>query len=131
LKSIKEEGEEIEFAAISYSWDEDVKFLKDLFKKSVDKIIDLEKVIMGNLENWDINRIALTDKVILMVAISEMIEFPSIPVKVSINEYIDISKVYSTPKSKNFVNGMLDVISSKLFDEGTIKKSGRGLIDNK
>ena len=65
------------------------------------------------------------------MALAEMINFPSIPVKVSINEYIELSKQYSTPKSKQFVNGLLDVLSEELLKEGQIKKSGRGLIDNK
>jgi len=131
LKSVQTEGDALKFAEISYNWEEDARFLVDLFKKSAERMVELEHLIRENLENWDINRIALTDKVILIIAICEMIEFPSIPIKVSINEYIDISKQYSTPKSKNFVNGMLDVISSTLFENGRIKKSGRGLIDNK
>ncbi|WP_373396696.1 transcription antitermination factor NusB [Algoriphagus halophilus] len=65
------------------------------------------------------------------MALAEMKNFPSIPVKVSINEYIDISKTYSTPKSKQFVNGLLDVMSKKLTESGEIRKSGRGLLDNK
>ena len=65
------------------------------------------------------------------MALAEMIHFPSIPVKVTINEYIDISKTYSTPKSKQFVNGLLDVLAKELTDKGLIRKSGRGLLDNK
>ena len=65
------------------------------------------------------------------MAIQEMINFPAIPIKVTINEYIEISKKYSTPKSKQFVNGVLDVIAVDLQEQGIIKKSGRGLIDNK
>ena len=71
------------------------------------------------------------DKIILKMAIAEMIHFPSIPVKVTINEYIELSKNFSTPKSKKFVNGILDVLSEELKELGIIKKSGRGLIDNK
>jgi N utilization substance protein B len=65
------------------------------------------------------------------MALSEMVNFSSIPTKVSINEYIDISKTYSTPKSKQFVNGLLDTLSKELTEAGKIRKSGRGLIDNK
>ena len=65
------------------------------------------------------------------MALAEMINFNSIPVKVTINEYIELSKLYSTPKSKQFVNGLLDVLSEELKKEGKIKKSGRGLLDNK
>ena len=74
---------------------------------------------------------AKVDKIILKMAMSELINFPSIPIKVTINEYIELSKNFSTPKSKKFINGMLDVISTELQKKGIIKKSGRGLIDNK
>jgi N utilization substance protein B len=73
----------------------------------------------------------LTDRVILEMAISELINFPNIPVKVTINEYIELAKQYSTPKSRQFINGILDVIAKELKDSGKIKKSGRGLMDNK
>jgi N utilization substance protein B len=65
------------------------------------------------------------------MAIAEMIHFPNIPIKVTINEYIELTKEYSTPKSRQFINGILDVISKELATAGEIKKSGRGLIDNK
>jgi N utilization substance protein B len=71
------------------------------------------------------------DKIILKLALSELQNFPSIPIKVTINEYIDLSKQYSTPKSKTFVNGVLDKLTDDLKKNGKIKKSGRGLIDNK
>ena len=77
------------------------------------------------------DRIAQVDMILLKMAITEMINFPSIPVKVTINEYIELSKKYSTPKSKKFINGILDVLADHLIEDGTIKKSGRGLIDNK
>jgi N utilization substance protein B len=69
--------------------------------------------------------------VIIEMAIAEMIHFPNIPVKVTINEYIELTKDYSTPKSRQFINGILDVISKSMKDSGDIRKSGRGLIDNK
>jgi N utilization substance protein B len=131
MKSVEDERGELVFSEISYNWEDDEDFYRTLFKDTIKRSAEMEALITGNLENWDINRIALTDKVILQTAICEMVAFPSIPVKVSINEYIEISKKYSTPKSKNFVNGLLDVISGKLLEEGVIRKSGRGLIDNK
>jgi len=73
----------------------------------------------------------LTDRIILEMAIAELITFPHIPVKVSINEYIELAKLYSTPKSRQFINGILDVIAKELVSSGDMKKSGRGLIDNK
>ena len=91
----------------------------------------LEEIIQSKTMNWDVDRIALTDRVILKIALVEMMNSPSIPVKVTINEAIEISKMYSTPKSKQFVNGVLDVLSNELTSSGKIRKSGRGLIDNK
>ena len=73
----------------------------------------------------------LTDRIILEMAIAELTSFPNIPVKVSINEYIELAKTYSTPKSRQFINGILDVIAKELQNSGEIRKSGRGLIDNK
>ena len=77
------------------------------------------------------DRLPLTDRMILEMAIAELLEFPSIPVKVTINEYIELSKNYSTPKSRQFINGILDVIAKELKEKGDVKKSGRGLMDNK
>jgi len=74
--------------------------------------------------------VALIDKIILKMALCEMHIFRSIPVKVTINEYIEISKLYSTPKSKQFINGVLDKLAQDLTESGAIRKSGRGLIDN-
>jgi len=91
----------------------------------------LKKLVAEKTKNWEFDRIAYTDRLIIMLAVSEMMHFPSIPIKVTINEFIEVSKSYSTPKSKQFVNGVLDVIAVDLQEKGLIKKSGRGLIDNK
>ena len=71
------------------------------------------------------------DRIIMKMAIAEMVHFTSIPVKVSINEYLEMAKMYSTPRSKQFINGLLDQVSQSMQKEGTIRKSGRGLMDNK
>jgi N utilization substance protein B len=92
---------------------------------------NLEKIIASKSKNWDVERIAAVDFIILKLALSELIKFPGIPIKVTINEYIEICKAYSTPKSKQYVNGILDVLSNELMRDGTVKKSGRGLLDNK
>ena len=131
LKSIKDEDDEFQVADISYNWDEDSDYVKELFKKTAHEDEYLEGLLKGKLQNWDIERVAMTDKVLLKMALAELIYFPSIPTKVTINEFIEISKTFSTPKSKKFVNGILDGLSSELIDKGIIKKSGRGLIDNK
>lgn len=116
---------------ISPNWEEDKAFFIDLYDKTVEMDSKLEPLIVDRLKNWESDRVAAMDKIIMKLATTEMIIFPSIPVKVSINEFIEISKIYSTPKSKVFVNGILDNIAAELTKDGTIRKSGRGLIDNK
>ena len=132
LKHIDENSpEDFQLQVLSYNWEEDKTFFVRIFDDTLRVQRDYESLIARKSKNWDIDRLAVTDKIILEMAISEMINFPSIPVKVTINEYIEISKRYSTPKSKQFINGILDVIAKELSDRGLVKKSGRGLIDNK
>ncbi|MEO9965072.1 MAG: transcription antitermination factor NusB [Reichenbachiella sp.] len=131
IKSIETEASEPLLMELSKNWDEDLLFLKELYDLAIDREAEYEAMIDQKSNNWEIDRVALTDKVILEMAIAEMTHFTSIPVKVTINEYIELSKLYSTPKSKQFVNGLLDVLSEDLQKEGQIKKSGRGLLDNK
>lgn len=125
------EDSAIELQDISYNWEDDKEFFQDLFVQTAEVEKEYESLIAGKTRNWDIERIATTDRIALEMAIAEMINFPSIPVKVTINEYIELVKKYSTPKSKQFINGVLDVIAEELLHEGVIRKSGRGLIDNK
>ena len=131
IKSLIEKGANFELAILSYNWAEDKDFFEKLFELTVKNEIFLQDIVAEKTKNWDFDRIAYTDRLILMLAVSEMMNFPSIPIKVTINEYIEVSKSYSTPKSKHFVNGVLDVIAVNLQEKGLIKKSGRGLIDNK
>lgn len=121
----------LELQPLSYNEDDDFKYFETLFSETLNREYELEMIISRRAKNWDASRMAMTDLVILKMALAEMITFPSIPIKVTINEYIEISKNYSTPKSKQFVNGILDVLANELSSEGIIKKSGRGLIDNK
>ena len=131
FKNIEKENDTIDPILLSNNWEEDKDFFEKLFEITVGHDKEYEKLIAEKSKNWDIERIAIMDKIILKMALCEMIHFPSIPVKVSINEYIELSKNFSTPKSKKFVNGILDVLSEELKDQGIIKKSGRVLIDNK
>lgn len=130
IKDVKENGA-LHLMELSPNWEEDKKFFLQLFSSTIENDSQYEKIIGERAKNWDSDRIALTDMAILKAALDEMINFPGIPVKVTINEYIDISKQLSTPKSKQFINGLLDKASADLIKDGTIKKSGRGLIDNK
>lgn len=131
FKNIEKDDTAINPILLSNNWEEDRDFFVKLFEITVNHDKEYEKLIADKSKNWDIDRIAIMDKILLKMALCEMIHFPSIPVKVSINEYIELSKNFSTPKSKKFVNGILDVLSEELKNRGIIKKSGRGLIDNK
>jgi len=133
LKNVKDyydSSEEI-LPEIAINWEDDKEFFQNIFNFTVANDEINKELISKRTQNWDIERVAQTDKIIISMALTEMKNFPSIPVKVSINEYIDISKTYSTPKSKQFVNGLLDVLSKELTENGEIRKSGRGLLDNK
>jgi transcription antitermination protein NusB len=130
IKSISQEGK-VEIQKLSLDWEDDREFMKALFHGAVDLDEKHKELISQNTKNWEVDRLPLTDRVILEMAIAELIQFPNIPVKVSINEYIELAKHYSTPKSRQFINGILDVIAKELKSSGVLKKSGRGLIDNK
>lgn len=105
------------------------EFAYELLEKTLDNNDKLTKLIEPKLENWDLDRIAQMDMILMKMALCELLYFPQIPVKVSINEYIDISKIYSTPKSKDFINGVLDKIMHELREQGAIVKKGRGLVE--
>lgn len=109
--------------------EDDFNFAEDLLLKVSDHNEALKGIMEPRLKNWDLDRIALIDTILIKMAITEMKYFPSIPIKVTLNEYIDISKEYSTPKSKDFINGILDKIMKDLQNKGEIKKVGRGLIN--
>ncbi|MBD0260410.1 MAG: transcription antitermination factor NusB, partial [Cytophagales bacterium] len=132
LRSITEEsGNKVELAPLALNWEDDREFFRSLYVVTLENDEVFERLIAPKTQNWDMERVTFTDKIILKMALSELLHFPSIPVKVTINEYIDISKTYSTPKSKQFVNGLLDALANDLTAEGLIRKSGRGLIDNR
>ena len=116
--------------SITPDWDEDKRFFENLYRLTCDENDRLELLLEKYLKNWDLERVTVVDVIILKMALTEMIHFPSIPIKVTINEFIELAKRYSTPRSKEFVNGILDRTSKDLKDQGIIKKSGRGLLDN-
>ena len=105
------------------------KFAMDLFRKAISNSDRFSKLISEKVKNWEIERVAQMDLILMQMALTELIEMPTVPVKVSMNEYIDLAKYYSTERSKNFVNGILDNLVGELVKEGTIKKTGRGLIE--
>ncbi|MEJ2105676.1 MAG: transcription antitermination factor NusB [Ignavibacteriaceae bacterium] len=107
----------------------DREFAKELIQKVLANIDDLDKKIASRVTNWEMSRIALIDKLLLRMGICEILYFPDIPPKVSINESIEIAKDYSTAGSGKFINGILDAILAEEKNEGRLKKSGRGLVD--
>lgn len=108
--------------------DEDLEFAKELFSTSLLQFDENQEIIDKYTRNWDVERIAFMDNLIISVAISELTSFDSIPVKVTLDEWIDIAKYYSSPSSSTFVNGVLDKIVVELREKGKINKSGRGLL---
>lgn len=108
--------------------DEDIEFTKRLFRKLALNYKDYEQLISGFIQNWDVERVAFIDNVIMCLSIAELLEFSDIPTKVTLDEYIEIAKFYSTQKSNIFINGILDKVVEHLKKEGKIVKTGRGLI---
>ena len=108
---------------------EDEQFCLDLFRKTIIHSDIFTELISSKTSNWEIERVAQLDLLLMQMALTEILEMPTVPVKVAMNEYIDMAKYYSTPKSKNFVNGILDSLLIEFKKEGTIKKTGRGLIE--
>ncbi|HOS71481.1 MAG TPA: transcription antitermination factor NusB [Bacteroidales bacterium] len=120
-------GEQAELMPL-YKNREDEEFVKLLFRKAVLNYRQSSELIDNNTTNWEVDRIALMDTLVMQLAIAEVLEFPEIPVKVTLNEYIEIAKYYCTPKSSTFVNGILDNIFREMREKGLLKKYGRGLI---
>lgn len=107
----------------------DLQFANDLVNRVIINHKELESKLFERVDNWEMSRIALIDKILLYIGISELLYFPDIPPKVSINEVIEIAKVYSTAGSGKFINGILDAILIEEKKSGRLKKTGRGLVD--
>lgn len=130
LKGITPENVSTFTLAGLYNDEEDDKaYMLELFRKTIENNKEYEALVSAKTQNWDVERIALMDILIMKMAVCEVFNFPSIPVKVTLNEYIDISKRYSTPKSSTFINGVLDKLVATFKTEGKIKKTGRGLLE--
>lgn len=108
----------------------DKEFVKELFKETINHNEEYGKLIADNTSNWEKERICLMDMIIMKMALTEFVYFSSIPVKVTMNEYIEIAKYFSTPKSKIFVNGIIDRLLKKFSKENKIVKKGIGLLDS-
>ena len=108
--------------------EDDLDFAKRLFIKSLVDYEDNQAVVDRYSKNWDVERVVFMDSLIISIAIVELTQFDSIPVKVTLDEWIDIAKYYSSPTSSNFVNGVLDKVVAEFTEQGLISKSGRGLL---
>ncbi len=128
LKSLPSENKG--FYKELYPDNETVKeYGEELLKRTYQEDTALLDIIKPLLKNWDHERVAQIDMISIKMATAELLHFPTIPTKVSLNEYVEVSKHYSTPKSKDFINGVLDKVLHDLMDEGKINKEGRGLVE--
>ena len=126
LKTIKrftEESNEEMPLLPEFSSDDDRRFAQDLFHATLTRDVELRGFIRDNTRNWEFNRLAVMDVIIMQIALAEILTFPTIPLSVTFNEYLDIAKVYSTPKSASYINGMLDGIVKNLHEQGILNKT--------
>ena len=127
ILSMREHHEAIKLMP-QFKSEEDLDYAKSLLRYAIGGYERISMLLDNSMQNWDIERVALMDQIILVTAIAEAENFPSIPVRVTMNEYIDIAKCYSTESSGGFINGLLDRIIARLTEEGKIVKSGKGLL---
>ena len=116
-------------AEATANWEEDREFIVNLFEQTIRFNHEYQDLISKKTQNWEPDRIAMIDTLLMKMAITEFINFSSVPVKVTINEYLEISKEFSTPKSNSFINGILDKILIELKAQNKINKIGRGLLE--
>ncbi|MEW5677343.1 transcription antitermination factor NusB [Flavobacterium enshiense] len=128
LKQVKSADDNSFFVPKLYKDIDDKEFVRNLYRKTVLNDAELTKEFIDKTPNWDADRIAEIDAIILKMAICEFLKFPSIPVKVTINEYLELAKEYSTPKSSIFINGILDNLVKEYQKENKLVKTGRGLM---
>jgi len=125
---VKKAGNDFKLIPLFKDEDDDLKFMKELIQKTIRDDDYFQQMIADKTKNWEADRIAMVDTILMKMALCEILNIASIPVKVSINEYIDISKDYSTPNSKSFINGVIDKLVIELKEQGKINKTGRGLL---
>lgn len=132
VRTISDFKKEVEFGGVLPAMykdeEEDKEFVIDLFRKTATNNGEYQSLIEAKLENWDLDRIASTDILLMKMALCEFLNISSVPTRVTMNEYIEISKEYSTPKSKVFINGILDKLLAELKAQKKVKKIGKGLI---
>lgn len=129
IKTIREDDDDLELLPLWREDDDDRNFMEILFQNTLGQADENEALITEAAANWDLERIALIDRILMKMAIAEARSFESIPLKVTLNEYIELSKYYSTPKSSGFINGILDQLFNEMKSDKRIVKVGRGLLD--
>lgn len=129
IKTIRESDDDFDLLPLWREDDDDKLFMEVLFRETLANGAESEELIIKAAENWELDRIALMDRILLKMAIAEAQSFESIPLKVTMNEYIELSKYYSTLKSSSFINGVLDPLFKQMKEDGRIVKIGRGLIE--
>ena len=128
IKSLKPESDEYARLLPLFKDEDDREFASNLLKRTILNSTDYKKHIVETASNWDEERISDMDQLLMQMAICELLNFETIPVKVSLNEYIELSKDYSSQKSKTFINGVIDKLAIRFKEEGILKKLGRGLV---
>jgi N utilization substance protein B len=129
VESLHEDAkpEEIEIPVLSRDIEDDLEFARTLLNTCISKATEYEDLIASKTPGWESERIARPDLILMIMAICEFLEFPQIPVKVTINEYLELAKLYSTPQSSKFINGILDRLLKDMTEAKLIVKKGRGL----
>jgi len=127
IKALKEDSD-LELLPL-YKADDDFDYMITLFRHTILDDVNVSAILKDKISNWEPERIAAIDMLLMKMAITEILQFPGIPVKVTLNEYIEISKQYSSPKSNTFINGILDAIVKDLRSQNKLAKTGRGLIE--
>ncbi|MCC6722816.1 MAG: transcription antitermination factor NusB [Bacteroidia bacterium] len=130
INSVDLKTGKVEIPLVSKNMDEDIEFAHKLFNFTIKNQDKFEKLIASQTPDWETERIARIDLYIMTMALSEFTEFENIPIKVTLNEYLELAKIYSTPQSSKFVNGILDKLHTVLKKNGEIVKKGRGLVEN-
>jgi N utilization substance protein B len=129
IHNLRQERDENKILMPMFRAPDDEEYVFELLRYSLEHFKTYSQLAHQYIQNWESDRIAFVDMTLIVMGISESIAFPSIPIKVTINEYVEIAKYYSTRNSHVFVNGVLDKVIQNMLAEGTIKKSGRGLIE--
>ena len=128
IKSLKPESDEYARLLPLFKDEDDKVFASNLLKRTILNSADYTKYVVETASNWDEERISDMDQLLMQMAICELLNFETIPVKVTLNEYIELSKDYSSQKSKIFINGVIDKLAVRFKEEGILKKLGRGLV---